>query len=331
MRGSSSSPRKGKSRWGTPGIQACHRWLIQNAVELRLLPGHTTGYWVSLEGDQSHSSCLHRDETTVGISTFVWNHEFNEFNERDWREGGRREEEGGGRGGKRLLRRCSGTLDFLLLALLATITAEEEPSKQKQHGEHVEAEDNLGELGRAAIGSPKKLRKDPTSGSVRGRRRKRFLLPDANEVLSEDEKELGQLEVSEVLVPPGLVSEGGNEVVRVHQDVDKGVENSGEVEVASVVIDDIGGDKGDGGVVVDVEEGDLSEGFPQNEDPGVNELPELLGKEHEHEPAQAPAIVILKVARVASEPGKGEKTMNEFASGKRTIPNFAAVQEPQPR
>ena len=91
-----------------------------------------------------------------------------------------------------------------------------------------------------------------------------------------------------------------------HEHVHERVEEDGEVHVARVAAarEDEPDHDGDGGVVEEVQEGDLAEGVAQDEEPGVAELPVLLGVEHpegEREVAAQRGLVL----GVADELGRG--------------------------
>ena len=96
--------------------------------------------------------------------------------------------------------------------------------------------------------------------------------------------ELDHLHEGEVGLPPdgeglaGLVVLGvhADEVVGVHDGVDEAVEEDGEVDVSVVV--DVGVEpveEEDGGVVVNVEEGELAPLLADDDEDGVPEVPDL--------------------------------------------------------
>ena len=89
--------------------------------------------------------------------------------------------------------------------------------------------------------------------------------------------------------------------MQVHEDVDKRVQQGREVEIAPNIEDEAGSDQGDGRVVVEVQEGDLAERLAQNEDPGVEKLPELLQEEHVDKPAHTATELGFIVAIVAGK------------------------------
>lgn len=77
-----------------------------------------------------------------------------------------------------------------------------------------------------------------------------------------------------MLLPPDVLleagSHGGQHVVRVHDDVDEGVDDADERAVpAGVVLGGSPGDHGHHGVVVHVQEGNLAILFAQDEEHSV--------------------------------------------------------------
>lgn len=90
---------------------------------------------------------------------------------------------------------------------------------------------------------------------------------------------LKQLPLSDVLLPPEVWTHGRDRrqaIVRVHEDMDEAVKCGTKIRVAAGdPVHHKPPDVEHGGMVVDVEDGDLVVVFPQDEKEGVHELYEL--------------------------------------------------------
>lgn len=106
-------------------------------------------------------------------------------------------------------------------------------------------------------------------------------------VLAADEHKLDQLHARQVALPREGDLEGGQGVVRVHDDMHKGVEQHRQVEVTGERVRQDGADDDrNAAVVVRVQEGHLAERAAQQEEPRVQELPVLLNVKHPDGPAE---------------------------------------------
>lgn len=117
--------------------------------------------------------------------------------------------------------------------------------------------------------------------SPRGRLTLSLLLHKIHHIRSGDQHELHQLQESEKRSPPALHAKNGAQVVRIHQHVNKRVQQHRNAVISSgVVVKEEGNNDSDAAVVIHVEEGHLAVGFAQDEEEGVNKLPVLLHVEY---------------------------------------------------
>ena len=132
-------------------------------------------------------------------------------------------------------------------------------------------------------------------------------------VLNEDDEELCQLHGGQIR-PPGSVLDayGSEPVVRVHEDVDPAVEQSGKIYVArGVELRSEAGDHCDRRMMVNVQERDLTIRLAQHEEERVQKFPVLLVVVHKDPPCQqsvrdVPELLPrLLAARVADEGSAG--------------------------
>jgi len=93
----------------------------------------------------------------------------------------------------------------------------------------------------------------PNSGAARGE-----VVVEHKGRNSEAEEELENLAVGDGALPGGAEGEGGEEVVGVHDDVDGGVGEEGDGEEGLGGLKPEVGHEEDGGVVINVEEGEAS-------------------------------------------------------------------------
>mmetsp|Transcript_18555 Transcript_18555/g.51610 ORF Transcript_18555/g.51610 Transcript_18555/m.51610 type:complete len:219 (-) Transcript_18555:473-1129(-) len=118
--------------------------------------------------------------------------------------------------------------------------------------------------------------------------------------------ELHHLHHGEVGLPPdgkGLARRlvlrvHADEVVGVHDGVDEAVQDDGEEDVT--VVEDVGiepVEEEDRGVVVDVEEGQLSPLLAQHDEDGVPEIPHLRDVEQPKEVADGRVMLVVRLAR----------------------------------
>jgi len=112
------------------------------------------------------------------------------------------------------------------------------------------------------------------------------LVEDGEHSMADAEEKLDELNVGHPLLQRVHKAKGGVQVVRVHEQVNNGVKEGTKVGGATGLaqLEEEAPDEEDGGVVVHVQEGELSEVLLQDHDPRVDEVKELAGVVHKHEP-----------------------------------------------
>lgn len=111
-----------------------------------------------------------------------------------------------------------------------------------------------------------------------GNRRGIVVSSEANQERVDDaESELEHLELSEVDLKGVFETEGREEVVAVHESVNKRVDPGAEVgsSVTNTVVQQTAPNNTDGGVVVDVQEGELLVFFAEDDEDGVEHVEEF--------------------------------------------------------